>query len=223
MDYKKIYESLIHKGKHRTLCGYKETHHIIPRCLGGSDDVENLVELTPEEHYLAHQLLVKLYPNNKKLIYAATAMVANRPSNKLYGWLKRRFSLEKSKEQSGTGNSQFDTCWIYHDIFGSRRIKKDLLVQYIDQGWFLGKTLKYEKPKKKRLYIDANKRILEIEEYRKYYDIYKKVGFDEFVRITGYTKSKPNLVQRFSVLLEEFVPQNGKKRQIRPGWLGEGL
>ena len=64
MNYKKIYDSLIERGKNRNLNEYGEKHHIVPKCLGGSNKKENLVKLTPEEHYVAHQLLVKIYPNN---------------------------------------------------------------------------------------------------------------------------------------------------------------
>jgi hypothetical protein len=46
-----------------------------------------------------------------------------------------------------------------------------------------------------------------------YYEIYKLVGFEEFVNITGYDKSKPNLVQSFNRYVDSFVPQNGKKRK----------
>lgn len=64
--------------------------------MGGSDDKNNLVELTPEEHYVVHQLLVKIYPNNHKLAFAANAMCLNntgrRNNNKLFGWLRRRIS-----------------------------------------------------------------------------------------------------------------------------------
>lgn len=35
----------------------KHLHHIIPKHMGGSDDSSNLVELTVEEHALAHKLL----------------------------------------------------------------------------------------------------------------------------------------------------------------------
>ena len=55
MDYKKIYQQIIDRARSRSITGYKETHHIIPRCLGGTDDPMNLVDLTPEEHYVAHQ------------------------------------------------------------------------------------------------------------------------------------------------------------------------
>lgn len=94
MDYLKHYNALIDRARVRLTNEnvYYELHHVVPRCMFGSDDVDNLVYLTPEEHYLAHQLLVKIYPENKKLAYAASMMCVNRPSNKLYGWLRRRIS-----------------------------------------------------------------------------------------------------------------------------------
>jgi len=42
---------------------YTEFHHIQPRCLKGSDDPDNLIELTLREHHLAHWLLWKSYPD----------------------------------------------------------------------------------------------------------------------------------------------------------------
>ena len=48
--------------------------------------------------------------------------------------------------------------------------------------------------------------------YTEYYNLYVKHGFDDFVKITGYTKSKANLVQMFGRHVDGFVPQNGKKR-----------
>lgn len=92
MDYLKHYNLLIERGLTRQTSVYTENHHIIPRCLGGSDDESNLVQLTPEEHYVAHQLLVKIYPDNKNLAFAANMMCTNRPTNKLYGWIRKRIS-----------------------------------------------------------------------------------------------------------------------------------
>lgn len=42
---------------------YLEKHHIVPRSLGGSDDEDNLILLTPEDHYTAHEWLDLMYPN----------------------------------------------------------------------------------------------------------------------------------------------------------------
>jgi hypothetical protein len=100
MNYKNIYDSLIERGQTREpLNQYVEKHHIKPKCMGGSNNPENLVELTPEEHYVAHQLLIKIYPNNYKLIMAAIMMChgieegigkKDRSNNKLYGWLRKK-------------------------------------------------------------------------------------------------------------------------------------
>jgi hypothetical protein len=91
VNYKNIYENLISRAKSRYLNGYVERHHIIPKCLKGSNDSSNIVLLTPEEHYLAHLLLVKIHPHNRSLLYAAK-MMAGKGNNKIYGWLKRRSS-----------------------------------------------------------------------------------------------------------------------------------
>lgn len=95
MNYKLHYDLLIEKARNRSILKteYKEIHHILPRCLGGTDDQENLISLFPEEHLIAHLLLVKIYPNNKKLIYAANMMTSfYSTSNKKYLWLKKQHS-----------------------------------------------------------------------------------------------------------------------------------
>jgi hypothetical protein len=99
MNYTAIYEKLIERARNRVIEEYSEMHHVIPRCMGGSDDKHNLVALTPEEHYIAHQLLHKMYPDNNGLLSACIMMTANRKGNKVYGWLKRKWSI-KMKEQN---------------------------------------------------------------------------------------------------------------------------
>lgn len=203
MNYQKIYNSLVERGKTRKLNCYVESHHIIPRCVGGSDDKTNLVDLTPEEHYLAHLLLVRIYPGNHSLVKSAAMMIPNRPSNKLYGWLRRKFSEVQSVGQSGNKNSQYGTRWVHNPITKqSKKIKGQ-----IEHGWLYGK---YKEPKP---VLDSKLKMEnQVKLYTEYYEIYRKVGFDKFVEITGYTKTKQNLVQRFAKLVEEFIPQNGKKR-----------
>jgi hypothetical protein len=137
MNYRKIYENLIDRAKTRNLKEYTESHHIIPRCLGGSDNISNLVDLTPEEHYVAHQLLVKLHPQNHALVKAAIMMIPARPSNKLYGWLRRKHSVAMSVSQSGKGNSQFGTKWICNqETKESKKIPAD---QSLPVGWENGR------------------------------------------------------------------------------------
>lgn len=95
MDYQRIYDNLMTRSRERMLEGYTERHHIIPRCLGGSDEQDNIAILTAREHYIAHQLLVKLYPDNYKIAYAAKMMTIDktggRSSNRQYEWLQKAF------------------------------------------------------------------------------------------------------------------------------------
>ena len=100
MNYRKHYDSLINRAKSRDLDSkaYFEKHHIIPKCLGGLNSTDNIVKLTPREHFVAHKLLVKIYPESKRLVYAAFLMTKssskhNRVNNRLYGWLKESLSI----------------------------------------------------------------------------------------------------------------------------------
>lgn len=71
MNYIQIYTRLMERSTTRTLGCYTERHHIHPKCMGGVNEPHNIAILTPEEHFIAHQLLVKIYPHNKELIFAA--------------------------------------------------------------------------------------------------------------------------------------------------------
>lgn len=78
MNYKNTYNQIIENCKiNPSMNIYTEQHHIIPRCLGGSDLENNLVTVSTKEHYLLHHLLVKIYPENKS-ISRAFKMLRNR-------------------------------------------------------------------------------------------------------------------------------------------------
>lgn len=104
MDYLLHYNRLIDRARNRVVECYTENHHIIPKCLGGADDASNLVALTAEEHFVAHQLLVRLHPSNRHLINALSMMSngshKNNRSNKRYGWVRRAWAASRV----GTGN-----------------------------------------------------------------------------------------------------------------------
>lgn len=95
MNYERIYNQIIERAKTRTLKGYGETHHIIPKCLNGTNHPENMVRLTAREHFLAHWLLHEIYPNNSDLRYAFWCMFRNSigqeryvPSSRVYEYAK---------------------------------------------------------------------------------------------------------------------------------------
>lgn len=78
MNYRRIYNNLIMKAWRREDPeGYTERHHIIPKCLGGGESKDNLVRLTAAEHYIAHLLLMKMYPSVHKIALPILLMAKN--------------------------------------------------------------------------------------------------------------------------------------------------
>lgn len=109
MNYAAIYERLIDRARNRKHPGYTERHHILPRCMGGDDARSNIVRLTAEEHFVAHQLLTKIHPEIPQLVFALLAMTRNplgqRYNNKLFGWMRRAIAVELSKLNLGRKRS----------------------------------------------------------------------------------------------------------------------
>ena len=55
----KRYMQFINSLRGQFVNGYAELHHIVPKSLGGSDDVNNLIRLTARQHYIAHWMLAR--------------------------------------------------------------------------------------------------------------------------------------------------------------------
>ena len=58
MNYTNIYENLIANAKLKQRTNNKhESHHIVPKCIGGTNDSSNIIYLTlkeyPEDHFPA--------------------------------------------------------------------------------------------------------------------------------------------------------------------------
>lgn len=84
--YSKTYFAITSNAKQRTTEGYTELHHIIPQSMGGSNDKENLVELTAREHFICHWLLVKMTEGDdrSKMLYALKGMKAENKHQQRY-------------------------------------------------------------------------------------------------------------------------------------------
>ena len=84
--YSKTYFAKTSNAKQRTTEGYTELHHIIPQSMGGSNDKENLVELTAREHFICHWLLVKMTEGDdrSKMLYALKGMKAENKHQQRY-------------------------------------------------------------------------------------------------------------------------------------------
>lgn len=67
----------------RFVCGeeYHERHHIVPKCMGGSNEDSNLIDLFAREHFEAHRLLSIENPDVYKLSRAWWMMANMNKSN----------------------------------------------------------------------------------------------------------------------------------------------
>jgi hypothetical protein len=207
--YKKIYDAIIEKRKRNPIIGYSEKHHIIPKCLGGTDSKENIIRLTAREHYLCHYLLTKIYKPNTinyyKMVNAFLMMIAS-PTNKqkrytsrLYEYNKTKYSDYKKKSMSGVDNHQYGKIWICNKTEKiNRKICKD---DDIPIGWCRGrnKWKKEDKIKNKMSIKNAKQNRIEDtrkKEYLKLYEQYIEGNYEsirEFARSNHYNKSHVTL------------------------------
>jgi hypothetical protein len=105
--YSKLYHIITSNAKQRIIDRYTETHHIIPQSLGGSNDKENLVELTAREHFICHWLLIKMTEgkNRSKMLYALNGMKAEnryqqRYHTKITARVYEKYRIEHSENHS---------------------------------------------------------------------------------------------------------------------------
>lgn len=75
LTYKQFIDNIL-QTRGRFNCGeeYHERHHILPKCIGGTNDEDNLIDLFAKEHYIAHKLLALENPENYSLQFAWNMM-----------------------------------------------------------------------------------------------------------------------------------------------------
>jgi hypothetical protein len=103
MDYQKIYNNLVESRKNQAIKSdvYYEKHHIIPKCLGGTNESDNLVKLTYREHFIAHWLLCKIHKSHSGIQYAFLCMLRKQPTgeriltSRMFEVIKKNFAKYK--------------------------------------------------------------------------------------------------------------------------------
>jgi hypothetical protein len=77
--YTRIYFNIIERARKQPATGYTERHHIVPKSLGGTNDVLNIVRLNAREHFICHRLLTRMTRGEarKKMVFAAWRMCSN--------------------------------------------------------------------------------------------------------------------------------------------------
>lgn len=165
--YEQFYFRLINsrKIKPHSKTVFTERHHIIPRCMGGSNDNSNIVRLTPREHFIAHCLLVKFVDaqyrykmleavaafrmcreltredmiNNSRRIELIRKANAEASKNRNMGneyWMNRRQETQEDRERKR--ETATGRRFINNGsicVF----IKAEECQKFIDNGWSFGK------------------------------------------------------------------------------------
>lgn len=116
MNYIKIHDSIImlaikkngqNNPFHRKVAGH-HMHHIKPKCMGGTNKKENIVALTPREHFLVHWLLWKIHGGKMavafKIMSHGKHTAASRLTSKVYDQLCRDANAASFVDQGWRDN-----------------------------------------------------------------------------------------------------------------------
>lgn len=112
MNYKKIHDDIIKRGTSRPISDIikYETHHIVPRSFGGTNDKLNLVKLTLREHFIIHKLLVKLNDGYKRYqmlcaLFRFVSVENTKMTSHDYEYIRTKYGQEHSKRMAGKTHS----------------------------------------------------------------------------------------------------------------------
>jgi hypothetical protein len=118
--YTRWYNQIIEQAKVRasTNDNNTETHHVVPKSLGGSNVKDNLVVLTAREHFVCHWLLTKMVVETKQkyqMWNAFSCMLYRelpgkqryKVSSRIFESIKTAGSKIKSEKFSGENNPMF--------------------------------------------------------------------------------------------------------------------
>jgi len=166
MDWQKVYNQIIENAKGREKQPYSEKHHIVPKCLGGTNTKNNLIQLTGREHFIVHKILTILYPENASLKFALWAMCNQKGVYRKYNitsrdyeqaklacvplWKKpkteeHRRNLSRAKTgkkinrtQKGSDNHNYGKIWITNTLTSeSIMVHKDTV---LEEPWVKGRV-----------------------------------------------------------------------------------
>jgi hypothetical protein len=221
MEYTRIYNQLIERAQSRTLEGYTEKHHIIPKCLGGSNDKENLVELTAREHFLCHMLLCEIHPKENKLKHALFLMSIGKQrikenhyviGSRVYERLKTEYSqflagkkhsietcLKKSKVMLGIweDKTQEEKSKIGQKIWDTRIKNGTTKVKSINRSKALkGREITWDRGLNKTI-LQFDKHENFIKEWSSISEAQKQIGGDIKSALKGRSKTAAGFIWKY--------------------------
>lgn len=222
MNYKKIYYQLIEKRQNNRLIKGKdlcESHHIVPKSIGGSNSSDNMVNLSLREHLIAHMLLEKWFydeygENDSRYISMAQALECMINTNK-YNGVKMTSKLYESireryvKSVSGENNRQYNKRGKLSPHYGKKHSEES--------------RKKNSESHKGRVHMhhpDTDVEVVvfpyEIEKYLKFGYVF---GVSEH-SIKGFSRARKNCKYMFNPITQQQVSSQPKDVQ---GYLDKGF
>lgn len=143
--YSNWYFSIIENAKKHRELDYYENHHIIPKCLGGTDNASNIAKLTAKEHFICHLLLTKMH-DSSKIKFAVVMMLVSNENHDRYNVNSRTYdrikkmNSEASKERMvGVVGSNIGRKRYHNPLTGEEKFLKSNDI--IPHGFIHGHSL----------------------------------------------------------------------------------
>lgn len=159
--YKELYDQLVSNRvlnklvKSKEELGKIESHHILPKCCGGSDDPKNIVNLYAKEHFMAHYYLWKIHENDEFRYQALCAfwnmcvMGSSNQDRTYQEFIKmseeyqqariefaKQCSKVMSEKNNGSNNGAYGKHWYYDPLTNKSHM---FLEGQQPNGWILGR------------------------------------------------------------------------------------
>jgi len=229
--YSSWYYSIISKAKSQVRSKkdgqYYESHHIIPKSLGGNNSKQNLVLLTAREHYICHLLLPKMCSDSKNIKNMCFALHSfkmknkhhQRYNSKLYDYFRKTYSCHISGEKNPNyGNKWTDEQKKNLSITRKNKFKNG----YVSTTLGLKRNDLSERNKLPKMWINdgqIDKQILKSHIQNYDFNIWKKGRIN-----SGNIKQPPNIYKRKNgeiIILPEWLKKDTYQSRIRKGWKHE--
>jgi hypothetical protein len=96
------YNNFISALKGQVVENYSEKHHIVPRSHGGSNKKDNLIVLTPRQHFIAHRMLWKAYGGSmaRAFFLMSKATRYGKLGSKTYAMAREDYSKQVSAQMA---------------------------------------------------------------------------------------------------------------------------
>lgn len=187
---------------------YYEVHHIIPRCMGGSNDKSNLVKFTGREHYIAHMLLVKITegPAKRKMSFGLWKMISNSPVQNRYMPCNRQYEIIKQNMAQAMREQNTGKTW--EEVYGLERAA-EIREQYkTREPWNKGKKNCYTQETLNRMSERAKQKIHSIESKQKISEGVRKRNQSRVNTGIRTTRPRIKFVLQHSITLDIEVTTN---------------